>query len=319
MRSFWDINMPHRPSFVLLCLFLLAGISSCAKSTANKQTTPGEKLLIVTTTGMIADMVKNITQDKAKVECLMGPGVDPHSYEPRESDITKILSADFLVFNGLHLEGKMADLLEQSNRKGNVLAIADALTKEDIRMEGDSPDPHIWFDISLWKKCSKLTGDKLCQLVPDQASFFRSNLDAYLKKLDDLESHVRTSIAAIPKPQRVLVTAHDAFGYFGKAYGFEVRGVQGISTVSESSNQEIASLGKFMVERKIHAFFIENSVSRKNLDKLREVIQSLSRDFALREGGELYSDALGHPGSSAGTYEGMIRHNIDSILKGLAP
>lgn len=300
-------------------LFLLCGVPSCSKATPNKPANPDGKILVVATTGMIADMVQNITGDKAKIECLMGPGVDPHSYEPRESDITKILAADFLVFNGLHLEGKMADLLEHSNRKGNVLAIADALAKEDIRLEGGTPDPHIWFDISIWKKCSILTGKKLCEIAPEHTAVFQNNLESYLKKLNDLESHVRSKISSIPKPQRVLVTAHDAFGYFGKAYGFEVRGVQGISTVSESSNQEIASLGKFMVDKQIHAYFIENSVSKKNLDKLREVIRSLSKDFEIREGGELFSDALGHPGSPAGTYEGMIRHNVDSIVGGLTP
>lgn len=276
-------------------------------------------MIVVATTGMIADMVQNIAGDQANVFCLMGSGVDPHSYEPRESDVTKILEAELVVYNGLHLEGKMADLLEQSNKKGNFIAISQGLEKSDLRFENSAPDPHIWFDVQLWKKCSIFVTEKIAAMRPENADEIRKNGGKYIQKLDALETEIRAKIGPIPPSQRVLVTAHDAFGYFGKAYGFEVRGVQGISTVSETSNQEIANLAKFMVERKIRAYFVENSVSRKNLEKLREVVGSISRDFSVREGGELYSDALGPPQSMASTYEGMIRHNLESITKGLAP
>ena len=303
----------------LLTLFLQFCLIGCKADNSPAQHKHDGKMVVVATTGMIADMVQNITGDQAKVFCLMGSGVDPHSYEPRESDVTKILEAQLVVYNGLHLEGKMSDLLEQSNKKGNFIALAQALEKSDLRFENNEPDPHIWFDVQLWKKCSAFVTEKIASMRPEMADEVRKNGGKYMEKLEALDKDIRAKISTIPPTQRVLITAHDAFGYFGKAYGFEVRGVQGISTVSETSNQEIANLAKFMVERKIRAFFVENSVSRKNLEKLKEVVGTISKDFSVREGGELYSDALGPPKSLASTYEGMIRHNLESITKGLAP
>jgi len=295
--------------------------TGCKQATGNKLYLGNRPIKVVATTTMIADLLINAGKGRVLVESLMGPGIDPHSYEPRESDVSRLMEADVVFYNGIHLEGKMADLFEESAKKKHVFAIADGLLPEDIRKEiqTNTPDPHIWFDVQLWIKCLEFVNAKLIEIDPDNSSIYETNKKNYSATLNELHQYVKQQADKVPKEQRVLITAHDAFGYFGNAYGFQVRGVQGINTVAEANSGEIGSLATFMVKNKVRAFFVESSVPRKNLEKLKEVAALLDPNFMLSSGGELYSDALGSKNSAAGTYEGMVKHNIETIVKALVP
>lgn len=305
---------------IVLGLSLLLA-TGCKQATGNKLYLGNRQIKVVATTTMIADLLTNAGKGRVLVESLMGPGIDPHSYEPRESDVSRLMDADVVFYNGIHLEGKMADLFEESAKKKHVFAIADGLLPEDIRKEiqTNTPDPHIWFDVQLWIKCLEFVNAKLIEIDPDNSSIYDTNKKNYLATLNELHQYVKQQADKIPKEQRVLITAHDAFGYFGNAYGFQVRGVQGINTVAEANSGEIGALATFMVKNKVKAFFVESSVPRKNLEKLKEVAALLDPNFMLSSGGELYSDALGPKSSPAGTYEGMVKHNIETIVKALVP
>lgn len=305
---------------IVLGLSLLLA-TGCKQATGNKLYLGNRQIKVVATTTMIADLLTNAGKGRVLVESLMGPGIDPHSYEPRESDVSRLMEADVVFYNGIHLEGKMADLFEESAKKKHVFAIADGLFPEDIRKEiqTNTPDPHIWFDVQLWIKCLDFVNAKLVEIDPDNSSIYETNKKNYSATLNELHQYVKQQADKIPKEQRVLITAHDAFGYFGNAYGFQVRGVQGINTVAEANSGEIGALATFMVKNKVKAFFVESSVPRKNLEKLKEVAASLDPNFMLSSGGELYSDALGSKNSAAGTYEGMVKHNIETIVKALVP
>ncbi|MBJ7344052.1 MAG: zinc ABC transporter substrate-binding protein [Gemmataceae bacterium] len=305
---------------IVLGLSLLLA-TGCKQATGNKLYLGNRQIKVVATTTMIADLLTNAGKGRVLVESLMGPGIDPHSYEPRESDVSRLMEADVVFYNGIHLEGKMADLFEESAKKKHVFAIADGLLPEDIRKEiqTNTPDPHIWFDVQLWIKCLEFVNAKLIEIDPDNSSIYETNKKNYSATLNELHQYVKQQADKVPKEQRVLITAHDAFGYFGNAYGFQVRGVQGINTVAEANSGEIGSLATFMVKNKVRAFFVESSVPRKNLEKLKEVAALLDPNFILTSGGELYSDALGSKNSAAGTYEGMVKHNIETIVKALVP
>ncbi|MBJ7496519.1 MAG: manganese transporter [Planctomycetota bacterium] len=305
---------------IVLGLSLLLA-TGCKQATGNKLYLGNRQIKVVATTTMIADLLTNAGKGRVLVESLMGPGIDPHSYEPRESDVSRLMEADVVFYNGIHLEGKMADLFEESAKKKHVFAIADGLLPEDIRKEiqTNTPDPHIWFDVQLWIKCLEFVNAKLIEIDPDNSSIYETNKKNYSATLNELHQYVKQQADKVPKEQRVLITAHDAFGYFGNAYGFQVRGVQGINTVAEANSGEIGSLATFMVKNKVRAFFVESSVPRKNLEKLKEVAALLDPNFMLSSGGELYSDALGSKNSAAGTYEGMVKHNIETIVKALVP
>lgn len=311
MNTFYNIVLG-------LSLLLATG---CKQVTGNKLYLGNKQIKVVATTTMIADLLTNAGKGRVLVESLMGPGIDPHSYEPRESDVSRLMDADVVFYNGIHLEGKMADLFEESAKKKHVFAIADGLLPEDIRKEiqTNTPDPHIWFDVQLWIKCLEFVNAKLIEIDPDNSSIYETNKKNYSGTLNELHQYVKQQADKVPKEQRVLITAHDAFGYFGNAYGFQVRGVQGINTVAEANSGEIGSLATFMVKNKVRAFFVESSVPRKNLEKLKEVAALLDPNFILSSGGELYSDALGSKNSPAGTYEGMVKHNIETIVKALVP
>ncbi|MBJ7303952.1 MAG: zinc ABC transporter substrate-binding protein [Gemmataceae bacterium] len=305
---------------IVLGLSLLLA-TGCKQATGNKLYLGNRQIKVVATTTMIADLLTNAGKGRVLVESLMGPGIDPHSYEPRESDVSRLMEADVVFYNGIHLEGKMADLFEESAKKKHVFAIADGLLPEDIRKEiqTNTPDPHIWFDVQLWIKCLEFVNAKLIEIDPDNSSIYETNKKNYSATLNELHQYVKQQADKVPKEQRVLITAHDAFGYFGNAYGFQVRGVQGINTVAEANSGEIGSLATFMVKNKVRAFFVESSVPRKNLEKLKEVAALLDPNFVLSSGGELFSDALGPKNSPAGTYEGMVKHNIETIVKALVP
>ncbi len=279
---------------------------------------------IVTTTSMIADATKRIAGPHWQVECLMGPGVDPHKYQPSAGDLGRLSGAKLILFNGLHLEGKMVDVLEKPAKGRKAVAVTRDLKEADLRAAEPGletiHDPHIWFDVRLWKKCVDTILEELCLLDPAHAAEFRINTAEYQKELDELHKEVLAKAAKIPADKRILVTSHDAFGYFAAAYGLEVHGLQGVSTAAESGTQDVETLAKIIGEKKVPAVFTETSVPSKGLEKVLSTVKERYKfDVRLVADDEaLYSDALGESGSSGATYIGMVRHNIDVIVKALS-
>jgi manganese/zinc/iron transport system substrate-binding protein len=304
-------------AFVWIGLFVLFCVINTGCSTPQPPT-------IVTTTSMIADATQRIAGPHWKVDCLMGPGVDPHKYQPSASDLGKLSGAKLVLFSGLHLEGKMVDVLEKPARGRKAVAVTRSLLDADLRASEPGletiHDPHVWFDVRLWKKCVEVIRDELCELDPPHAAEFRTNAEAYLKELDDLHAEVLAKAAKLPTNKRILVTSHDAFGYFAAAYGFEVHGLQGVSTAAESGTQDVETLAKIIGEKRVPAVFTETSVPSKGLEKvLSTVKQQYKFDVRLvADNDALYSDALGESGSTGSTYIGMVRHNIDVIVKALS-
>jgi manganese/zinc/iron transport system substrate-binding protein len=308
-----------QPSLLLgwwgLCLLLLAGTGCSSPENAE----PG-RLQIVTTTGILKDAVANIVGDRADVVALMGPGVDPHLYKATQGDVRRLARADVMVYNGLHLEGKMGEVLRKLSRHKTVIAAAEGLPEDQLRSlpeYRDSHDPHIWFDVQLWKQAVLHLSQALQQRDPKNQEYYARSTAAYVRELDSLDQWVRKEIATLPEEQRILITAHDAFGYFGDAYGVNVRGLQGISTVADFGLRDVSSLVNYIVENKVKAIFVESSVSQR---AVQAVIQgSRSRGHPVRLGGTLYSDALGAEGTPEGTYQGMVRANVNTIVQALRP
>lgn len=279
----------------------------------------GRKIKVAATIGMIGDTVKNIGGDRVEVTALMGPGVDPHLYKATAGDVQTLEQADAIFYGGLELEGRMTDLFVKMARNKLTVPVAssidESLLREPKEFQGKY-DPHIWFDVTLWKKAVEVIRDELARLDPGSADLYRKNADAYLAKLDALHGYAKTQVAKIPAPQRVLITAHDAFGYFGQQYGMEVRGLQGTSTATEAGAGDVQSLAQFIAERKIKAIFVESSVPKGTIEAVQKAVQA--RGFDVVIGGQLFSDAMGPEGTDEGTYIGMVRHNVDTIVKALA-
>ena len=277
------------------------------------------RIRVVTTIGMISDVVANVGGERVQVKGLMGPGVDPHLYKASEGDVQRMAEAQIVFYNGLHLEGRMTDLFEQMGRRMPTVAVTDPIERSLLLappgFEG-AYDPHVWFDVSLWMKTVERVRSALSDLDPEQAGFFQTNEKAYLEKLAELHAYVGRRAQEVPEGKRVLITAHDAFNYFGRAYGFEVRGLQGISTASEAGTGDVQTLAGFIVERRIPAIFVETSVPQRTIEALKAAARS--RGFGVEIGGQLYSDAMGASGTSEGTYIGMVRHNIDTIVGALS-
>lgn len=275
-------------------------------------------LNVVSTTSMVGDAAKEVGGERVSVRALMGEGVDPHLYKAAPGDMRLLSDADLVFYNGLHLEGKMSDVLQKLSLRKPVFAVADGIDKSLLRsppeFEGQH-DPHIWFDVSLWIKCVEGIRDILSKQDPEGSSYYSKRTEEYLKKLTELHEFVRRAIATIPKRSRILVTAHDAFGYFGRAYDIEVKGIQGISTDSEASIREMNSLVDLLVERKVRAVFVESSVPRKAVEALIE--GAFSKGHSVQIGGELYSDAMGKEGTPEGSYIGMVRHNVNLMVRAL--
>jgi manganese/zinc/iron transport system substrate-binding protein len=274
---------------------------------------------VVTTTSQVADLVRTVAGDRASVTGLMGEGVDPHTYKLTRSDVAKLAAADILFYSGLLLEGKVTDPLVRMGGSGKpVHAVADQLDPSLLLTPpgfDGNPDPHVWMDVSLWTKALNGVRDRLIEFDPAGAGRYRANAADYAEKLARLDSYAREALASIPERSRVLVTAHDAFNYLGRAYGLEVRGIQGISTESEAGLREIEGLVDLLVDRKIGAVFIETSVSERNIRAL--IDGAAARGHQVRIGGSLYSDAMGAPGTYEGTYVGMIDHNVTTIAEAL--
>lgn len=299
---------------ILPLLFVIMFFASCGDQ---KKNTNG-KLNIVTTTTMITDLVKNIGGDSVNVQGLMGSGVDPHLYKASEGDVTKLTNADVVFYSGLHLEGKLVDVFEKMGRNTNTIALAEVLDKSKLigsEYFASSFDPHIWFNIQYWKQLTSYLTQELSKLNPENSSYFEANKIAYIKKLDILENDIKKTIASLPEEKRILVTAHDAFNYFGEAYGFEVVGLQGLSTATEAGVQDVQNLSKLIIDKKVKAIFIETSVPKRTIEALQQAV--LSKGFEVAIGGTLYSDALGNAGTEEGTYLGMFRYNVDTIVEAL--
>ncbi|HWZ23332.1 MAG TPA: zinc ABC transporter substrate-binding protein [Cytophagaceae bacterium] len=298
-----------------ILIVLVLSINAC---TSTKETNDKLKIVAVGTTGMIADAIGNIVGEKGEVQVLMGPGVDPHLYKVTQGDLQKLQNADLVFYNGLHLEGKMSEVLEKLSKKKNVIAISDGINKNRIRMlddKGTVKDPHIWFNVSLWKEAVLFASKELQKADSVNHEFYKSNTLNFANQLDSLDEWVKVEINTIPEQNRLLITAHDAFGYFGEAYGIEVKGLQGISTVSDYGLNDVTALVNLISGRKIKAIFIETSVSDKSIKAVVEGCQAKGHQVII--GGTLYSDAMGQAGTPEGTYIGMVKSNVTKIVKAL--
>ena len=302
----------------LVVVFLItAAVAACGPGeTVN---TGDPKLKVVATTTIVGDLVRTIGGDDLEVEALMGPGVDPHLYKASAGDVRRMSSADAIFYSGLHLEGKMTDVLERMNERGvRTVAVAECIPEDRlIPLQGydNLHDPHVWFDVDLWSETVDCVTRGLTELNPAGAEAYAANAKQYLDELAALDSWVRERAAELSPEQRVLVTAHDAFAYFGRAYGFEVRGLLGVSTASETGTADVQQLAEFIVERRIPAVFVETSVPPRFVEALQEAVGA--RGFVVEIGGSLYSDSLGNPGSPAGNYAGTVRANVETIVGAL--
>ncbi|MFV0512202.1 MAG: metal ABC transporter solute-binding protein, Zn/Mn family [Jhaorihella sp.] len=275
-------------------------------------------LKVVATTGMIADAVRQIGGDQVEVQALMGPGVDPHSYRQTRTDIVAMVRADLVLCHGLYLEAQMEQFFADLGRRRRVVAVAEILPHALLRRHdnyADKFDPHVWMVPDLWRRVVVGIGRALTDARPEAAGIFDANAAAHLAEIDRLSAYAHSALARVPDGSRVLLTAHDAFGYFGDAYDFEVLGIQGISTESEAGLNRISELVDLLVKRRIVAVFVESSVSERNI---RAVIEgAAARGHDARIGGELFSDAMGRLGTYEGTYIGMIDHNVTVIARAL--
>ncbi|MEP1488020.1 MAG: zinc ABC transporter substrate-binding protein [Algibacter sp.] len=277
------------------------------------------KLNVVTTTSMITDLVKNIAGDHINLNGLMGSGVDPHLYKASEGDVSKLANADLIFYNGLHLEGKLVEVFEKMHSsKTKTIAISSALDKNTLiesEYFASNYDPHIWFNVDYWIQATQFIVTKLSEAIPNQQAVFQANGTKYITKLKTLKTKLETTIATLPKKDRVLVTAHDAFSYFGKAFHFEVVGLQGLSTATEAGVQDVQKLAAFIIEKKVKAIFVESSVPKRTIEALQAAVKSKNHEVTI--GGTLYSDALGNAETIEGTYIGMFEYNVNTIVNAL--
>lgn len=299
----------------LLALLLVVWMTGCGGS---NETQSGDKLNIVTTTGMIADVVKNLGKDSVTVQALMGPGVDPHLYKATQGDLGRLQAADIIFYNGLHLEGKMGEVFEKLERIKNVIPVANRVAPSSLLADPvyqEAYDPHIWFDVSLWMTTVEVVLEALIATDQENTGYYTENATLFRNQLGELDAWVRQQIATIPKEKRIMITAHDAFNYLGQAYDIEVRGLQGISTLSEFGLKDRVDLVNFIVEKGIKAVFVETSVSEKNIKAIVEGCRQKGHEVVI--GGNLFSDAMGAEGTPEGTYIGMVRSNVNTIVNSL--
>ena len=299
---------------IIVALFSFLFISCSEK---NSQKEESEGMQIVVTTNIIYDAVEYIAGQKNTVIALMGAGVDPHLYKASQKDVAKLSNADMLVYNGLHLEGKMIEVLEKLKRSKTIVALGEGVDQDQIIRNGEfeTPDPHIWFDALLWNQAIKYFTEQLIELDSKNEVYYLERYHSYSEKLFEANNYAVSTLKMINKDQRVLITAHDAFHYFGRAYQIEVYGLQGISTMSEYGLKDISNLVKFIIDRKIASVFIESSVSEK---ALRSVVEGCEKKgHEVKIGGMLYSDAMGEREGNEGTYTGMFEYNVNTIFEGL--
>ena len=294
-------------ALVALSMALSAGIA-----------TARDKIDVVATTGMIADAARQVGGDQVEVKALMGPGVDPHAYRQTRTDIVALSNADLVLWNGLYLEAQMEDFFKELGKTKNVVAVAEAVPQNLLIGSEDYEgrfDPHLWMNPNLWARVVVNVRDAMIKVRPEAKEAFTANAKAYLDKIRKLSRYTNETLSSVPTESRVVLSAHDAFNYFGSAYGFEVVGIQGISTESEAGLKRIGELVDMLVKRNIKAVFVETSVSDRNIRALIE--GAAAKGHEVKIGGELFSDAMGEPGTYEGTYLGMIDHNATTITRAL--
>ena len=308
--------------FVLLTCFAACNGDKTAEKTDNQANTD-KKIKIVATTSMLEDAVKNVVQDKADIQSLMGAGVDPHLYKATQSDLGKLSKADIIFYHGLYFEGKMEDILLKMAKNKTVVATADGIDKtkllHSVEKDPENPnhnyDPHVWFDVTIWMQNVEKITVTMMEKDPENASFYRKNAAAYLTKLEELHEKCKEQINTIPKKPKLMITSHDAFEYFSKAYDIEVKGLQGISTVAEYGLKDITNMVDLIVERGVKAVFIESSMSSKSLEAV--IAGCKQKGHEVKIAGTLFADGIGEEGTPEGTYIGMIEYNIKTISEAL--
>ena len=298
---------------------LIILISTIAFFSCKTEKQTNGKLNVVCTTTMITDLVKNIGGENINIEGLMGSGVDPHLYKASEGDVSKLVDADIIFYNGLHLEGKLVEVFEKMEKTGKTpIALGEELDTAGLIGSdyfASNYDPHVWFDIDYFKQYAEKVAAVLSEKDAENAEAYQANLKKYLGELDTLKSEINSLIKTLPEEKRILVTAHDAFNYFGKAYGFEVVGLQGLSTATEAGVQDVQKLSAFIIDKKIKAIFVESSVPKRTIEALQQAVKSKGHEVEI--GGTLYSDALGNTGTNEGTYLGMFEYNVRTIVGAL--
>lgn len=276
-----------------------------------------KNITIVATTSMLADAARNIVGDCVNVYALMGPGIDPHLYRAKESDVHKLAAADLVIYNGLHLEGKMAQVIEGMQRFTRLCNASHALPKTALRCAefDELYDPHIWFDVTLWIDVVRYIQQQIMMLDPEHADIYEKNGDDYIVQLQKLHEYVQQRINTLDTSAKVLITAHDAFGYFGAQYGLKVVGLQGLSTDCDISTRDIQQLADYIVKHKVPTIFIETSIPQRAIVAVQNAVQA--RGWKVAVGAELYSDALGDDSTPAASYVGMVKYNVDAIVDAL--
>ena len=306
-----------------LCLIGTVGCGDSKQSAKKAAASTGQfqgkyPIHATVTVGMVADLVREIGGEQVEVEQLLGATVDPHLYKPTRDDVSSLMKADLVFYSGLMLEGKMAETLKRMNEKKRSVAVAERLSAARLGNTASAhehPDPHVWMDVSLWSEVAQVIGDELSEYDPTHKEDYLKRTQTLRGQLDALHQYGVQQIASIPADQRVLVTSHDAFRYFGKAYGIEVEAIQGISTESEAGLQRMNELVDMLVDRKVKAVFVESSVPRESIQSL--LLGAQNRGHTVTIAAELYSDAMGDVGTYAGTYIGMMDHNLTSISRAL--
>ncbi len=297
----------------LVVMIVIVWVFSASKGMAEEK-----KIQVVATIGQITDMAQIVGGDNVHVQGLMGPGVDPHLYKATESDVNKLAKADIIFYGGLYLEAKMDKIFKSMSRTKTTVAVSEAIEK-DLLLDSISyaghHDPHVWFDVPLWIKTVEAVAETYAEYDPANKEGYAERARQYISELETLHAYVSQRAHELPDAQRVLVTAHDAFRYFGRQYNFEVLGLQGISTETEAGTKDVIRLANFIAERKIKAIFIESSVSERNIKAVQDAVKAKGWDVKI--GGELFSDAMGDEGTFEGTYKGMVTHNIDTIVDAL--
>jgi manganese/zinc/iron transport system substrate-binding protein len=299
-------------------MFIISCGQQDQKGDANPSTSGQNRINIVATIGMITDITQIVGGEYVRVTGLMGPGVDPHLYKASAGDVDRLSKADIIFYNGLHLEAKMGEVLERMSGRIKTVAVTDYIDKSVLLTPPEfagAHDPHVWFDVTLWMKAVERVRDTLIAFDADHADSYRANTTKYLEELAQFHDYVKMQAEKVTPTKRVVVTAHDAFNYFGRAYGFEVRGLQGISTATEAGTADVQELAQFITQRRIPAMFVETSVSSRNIEAVQAAVKS--KGFNVKIGGQLFSDAMGDPGTPEGSYIGMVRHNINTIVNSL--
>jgi len=314
---------PLQRAKITLSVLVLVIVAACSKVEGEashlQRAEDGNKIQVVSTIGMITDVVQEVGGEEVEAIGLMGPGVDPHLYKASQGDMTRLDRADMIFYGGLHLEGKMTEIFEKLERSKPTVAVSREIDTSLLRSGEDAGgtqyDPHIWFNVKHWISATETIRDALASYDPAHADLYKENAEKYIQQLKELDGEVRTAVAEIPQSGRVLVTAHDAFGYFGEAYGIKVMGLQGISTAAEYGSKDVSELRDYLVDNKIKAVFVESSIPTKSMEAV--IAGAKEKGHEVEIGGELYSDSLGEPGSDADTYIKMVRHNVSTIVNAL--